>query len=470
MMDWQTATPEQLQDRIRKLEADIEHMSRHDQLTGLLARTAFVTTLDTRADKCANGALIAIAVRGVPRIAGTLGRHVGDYVIAALAARLNAMLLPDAEKCRLDHNHYAIYLPKVSEPLEPLTIAKEIIAALSQPVDWVDRRLTVEVAAGVALAADNDGDATSLIHNAELALKSAALRGGPGYAFFNPALAQSAKRRNDVLLALQNAIEIQALSLQYQPVYHAETGHLSGFEALMRLNSPELGPISPAEFVPVAEEAGLINRLGAWALAEACRAASAWPHHLTVSVNMSPEQFYSGSLVTDVHNALELSSFPAYRLELEITESTLLKDNETVLTQLTTLREMGCTIALDDFGTGYSSLSYLWKFPFSKLKIDRAFVTALDTTPLARGMLQSIIALARNIGIKVTVEGIETKAHADTLKELGANFLQGYYLGRPMNETDMASTVLKDMGSAKRSAPSQTEVGFTLPFAKSAAQ
>jgi len=183
---------------------------------------------------------------------------------------------------------------------------------------------------------------------------------------------------------------------------------------------------------------------------------------------MSPEQFYSGSLVTDVHNALELSSFPAYRLELEITESTLLKDNETVLTQLTTLREMGCTIALDDFGTGYSSLSYLWKFPFSKLKIDRAFVTALDTTPLARGMLQSIIALARNIGIKVTVEGIETKAHADTLKELGANFLQGYYLGRPMNETDMASTVLKDMGAAKRSAPSQTEVGFTLPFAKSA--
>ena len=470
MMDWQTATPEQLQDRITKLEADIEHMSRHDQLTGLLARTAFVTVLDgiMSSDSGSNGALIAIAVRGVPRISGTLGRHVGDYVIAALAARLNAMVLSGSLKCRLDHNHYAIYLPKISDPLEPLTIAKEIIGSLSQAVDWVDRRLSVDVAAGVALAVDNDGDATNLIHNAELALKSAAMRGGPGYAFFNPALAQSAKRRNDVLLALQTALDTQSVSLNYQPVFDANNGHLNGFEALMRLNSPELGAVSPAEFIPVAEEAGLINKLGAWALAEACRAASAWPHHLTVAVNMSAEQFYSGSLVTDVHNALELSSFPAYRLELEITESTLLKDSETVLAQLTTLREMGCAIVLDDFGTGYSSLSYLWKFPFSKLKIDRAFVNALESTPLARGMLQSIIGLAHNIGIKVTVEGIETQKHADVLRQLGANFLQGFFLGRPMDETALAATVLKEIGKGRIVPKPEVESNFQFPFAKSA--
>jgi len=469
-MDWQAATTDQLQDRIQKLEADIEHMSRTDQLTGLLARTAFVTALDNSkaADSKLNGAMIAVTVRGIPRISGLLGRHVGDYVIAALAARLNGMSLPGSLRCRLDHNHYAIYLPEISDPLEPLIIAKEIIGILSQPVDWVDRRLNVDVAAGVALGADNDGDATSLIHNAELALKSAAMRGGPGYAFFNPALAQSAKRRNDVLLALQNVLETQALSLHYQPVFEAEGGRLNGFEALMRLNSPELGPISPAEFIPVAEEAGLINKLGAWALAEACRAAASWPPHLSVAVNISAEQFYSGSLVTDVHNALELSSFPAYRLELEITESTLLKDSETVLAQLSTLREMGCAIVLDDFGTGYSSLSYLWKFPFSKLKIDRAFVHALDSTPLARGMMQSIIALAHNIGIKVTVEGIETKAHSDILRELGTNFLQGFFLGRPMDETSLAATVLRDFDLGKNKIRAESDGVFTFPFAKTA--
>ena len=174
---------------------------------------------------------VAITVRGIPRITGTLGRHVSDYVISALAARLNSMVLPGSLKCRLDHNHYAIFLPAISDPLEPLTIAKEIIGTLSQPVDWVDRRLTVDVAAGVALSDDSEGDATGLIQNAELALKSATLRGGPGYAFYNPALAQSAKRRNDVLLALQNAFETQSLSLQYQPVYQADNGQLNGFEA-----------------------------------------------------------------------------------------------------------------------------------------------------------------------------------------------------------------------------------------------
>ena len=314
---------------------------------------------------------------------------------------------------------------------------------LATPVDWVDRKLTVELAAGVALAVDNDGDALNLIHNAELALKSASSRGGPGYAFFNPALAQSARRRNDVLLALQGAIENHSLSLNYQPIFEATTGRLAGFEALMRMNSSELGLVSPGEFVPVAEETGLINRLGAWGLAEACRVAATWPQNLTVSVNISPEQFYSGTVVTDVHNALELSSFPAYRLELEITESTLLKDYDMVLTQLTTLRDMGCPIVLDDFGTGYSSLSYLWKFPFSKLKMDRTFVHAMDTMPMARGILQSIITLSKNLGLKITAEGIETPAQAETLAKFGADSLQGFLLGRPAEEVDLASFVLK---------------------------
>jgi len=238
------------------------------------------------------------------------------------------------------------------------------------------------------------------------------------------------------------------MTLHFQPIFRASTGELVSFEALMRMSHPELGVISPGEFIPVAEESGLIGRLGAWALAEACRVAASWPPHITVSVNISPDQFYSGTLLTDVHNALELSSFPAYRLEVEITESTMLKDSDIVMSQLASLRDLGCAIVLDDFGTGYSSLSYLWKFPFSKLKIDRSFVHALDTVPLMKGMLKSIIDLSRNLGLKITAEGIETDAHVMALCEYKCDFLQGYLTGRPATETDISSIILKNFAES----------------------
>ena len=443
------ATADELLDRIQRLEADIDHMSRHDSQTGLLTRAAFLTELDSALNPANNrdkrGALVEVAISSIPRISGTHGRHVSDYVVSSLAARLNMMALPESLKARIDHSHFVVLLPNVKDPLEALTAAKEILGVLSQPVDWLNGALVVDLTAGVALAADNDGDGGNLIHNAELALRSATLRGGAGYAFFSPALAQSAKRRADVLLAVQRGLENDGLSLNFQPIFDAKSGELASFEALMRLSSPELGAVSPGEFIPVAEEAGLIKKLGAWALADACRVASHWPSHLTVAVNISPEQFYSGSLTTDVHNALELSSFPAYRLELEVTESTMLKDSESVQFQLSTLHDMGCSISLDDFGTGYSSLSYLWKFPFSKLKIDRSFINAMDSTPMARGILKSIIGLANNIGLKVTAEGIETAAQQDTITALGTHYLQGYLLGRPMAESQLASIVMRQL-------------------------
>jgi diguanylate cyclase (GGDEF)-like protein len=447
MVDEITNTAD-LQTRIGRLEADIEHLSKHDHLTGLMTRAAFINEVDrcfsVDANVKSSGALIEISLQGIPRIAGTLGRHVSDYMISAIAARLNAMQLPGSFKCRLDYSHYAVFLPKLTDALQTMTITKQLLSDLAQPIDWVDRPLMFQLGAGVALAKDNDGDASNLVHHADLALKSAMSRGGPGYAFFNPTLAQSAKRRGVVLQALHAAIDDQSLHLHYQPYYNTQTGALSGFEALMRMTSQELGPVSPVEFIPVAEEASLIGQLGAWALVEACRAAANWPSNLTISVNISPEQFYSGTIVTDVHNALELSSFPAYRLELEVTESTLLKDSEMVLQQLGALRELGCSIVLDDFGTGYSSLSYLWKFPFSKLKIDRAFVQALDTTGMARGMLQSIIGLANNLGLKVTAEGIETKYHAEVLKEFNCDFLQGFLLSKPVAPTELAHLILQE--------------------------
>ena len=441
----------ELKQKIAQLEGDVMHLIRHDQLTGLLNRAAFISDVDLALASMnrgqQKGALLEISVRGLPRIAGTLGRHAGDYVVSALAARLNLMNKPEVLKCRLDYWSFALFIPVVADALDALTAAKGILESLSQPIDWVDRKMTVELGAGVALTEHFDGDAASLLQNAGLAVKSATEKGGPGYAFFNPTLAQTARRRQDILTALQDSIDSNGITMNYQPFFQAKTGELVGFEALMRMNHKELGQVSPVEFIVVAEESGLITKLGARALVEACRAAASWPENLTVAVNISPEQFYSGSLITDVHNALELSSFPAYRLEIEITESTLLKDNEVVVHQLQALRDMGCVIVLDDFGTGYSSLSYLWKFPFQKLKIDRAFVMALDSTPMVRGMLQSIIGLARNLGLKVTAEGIETQRHIDVLREFNCDYMQGFLLGEPIPATEIAAVTMRNYAS-----------------------
>ena len=212
----------------------------------------------------------------------------------------------------------------------------------------------------------------------------------------------------------------------------------------------------------MAEEAGLISKLGGWALAEACRTAVHWPSHLTVAVNVSPEQFLDGTLMTDIHNALELSSFPAYRLEIEITESTMMGDAEVVMSQLSSLRDMGCAIVLDDFGTGYSSLSYLWKFPFSKLKIDRSFVQVMEEKPRVRGMLTSIMSLSRNLGLKVTAEGIETPAQAQMIQDMQCDYIQGYLTGKPMPAKDLAAVVMKQFAKELKLRPEERHM---LPVA-----
>jgi predicted signal transduction protein with EAL and GGDEF domain len=432
----------------RQLERDVEHLRRHDVLTGLLTRQAFLATIHDRI--CTNrpekptGVMIEIGFRGLPQITGTLRRHVSDYVLSAVAARLNLLQGEGYYLGRIDYWNFGVFIPDTTDPLDALSRAKKYVDLLSEPIDWIDSKIKFEVSAGVALCTEDVPDGTTLLERAGLALKSASEKGGPNYAFFNPILALEAKRREDVHKLLLEGVDKDWFRLQYQPVFDIEDGKLAGFEALLRMHHPERGVIPPADFIPIAEETGLITKLGAWALTEACKVAVNWPEHITVSVNISPEQFYTGTLLTDVHNALAVSSFPPYRLELEVTESTLLKDSEVVLQQLNSLRELGCSIALDDFGTGYSSLSYLWKFPFSKLKVDRSFVQAADTNPTVRSMLKSIIDLSRNLGLKTTAEGIETPSQAAIVRQFGADFVQGYLTGRPAHATDVAAIILKD--------------------------
>lgn len=445
---------EALRKQKARLEEDIDRLLTIDQLTGLLNRSAFISRVDDYfsrkpADE-PQSALIEIGISGLPRITGTLGRHAGDYLVSALAARLHGLVEQNSLCCRLDYRSFAVFIPTIADPLDALVTSKRILSRLSEPVDWVDRKLTVELGAGVALSSATERDAATLQQNAGLAYKSATARGGPSYAFFNPALSQAARRKNDVLSAVQDAIESQYFSLNFQPFFNCQSRELIGFEALLRLNHPVHGFISPVEFIPVAEEAGLISKLGGWALAEACRTASLWPSHLVVAVNVSPEQFLDGSLMTDVHNALELSSFPAYRLELEITESTMLGDVEVVSSQVQSLRELGCPIVLDDFGTGYSSLNYLWKFPFSKIKIDRSFVQAMEEKPRVRSMLVSIMDLSRNLGLRVTAEGIETPSQAAAIQKMGCDYVQGYLCGKPVPASDLAAIIMKRFADTLR--------------------
>jgi diguanylate cyclase (GGDEF)-like protein len=437
---------EQLRRHKLRLEEDVARLVNLDQLTGLLNRNAFMTKVDAHFKAAGEfpplAAMIEFGMRGLPRLAGSLGRHVGDYLVSALAARLNSTADRTSLICRLDHHSFALFIPNIADALEAMTIAKTCITSLSQPIDWVDRKLSIDMGAGVALSGANEHDAITLLHNAGLAYKSATARGGPGYAFFNPALAQAARRRSDIQIAIQDALEKHYFSLVYQPCFNSQTGELASFEALLRLNHPDYGNIAPADFVPVAEESGLISKIGAWALAEACRTAVNWPQHLSVAVNVSPEQFFDGTLMTDIHHALELSSFPAYRLELEITESTMMNDTEIVMSQLESLKDMGCAIVLDDFGTGYSSLSYLWKFAFSKIKIDRSFIHALEKQARVRGMLSAIMSLSRNLGLRVTAEGIETEQQVELCQDMQCDFIQGYHTGRPMAAEDIPALIM----------------------------
>jgi EAL domain-containing protein (putative c-di-GMP-specific phosphodiesterase class I)/GGDEF domain-containing protein len=399
--------------------------------------------LPANSNSGAHPTVIEFGIRGLPRITGVMGRHVGDYVISALAARLAALAEADWIVARIDYFSFAVFVPNVVESVDALMVAKRVIDDLSQPIDWPDRTLNVSLHAGVTLGNNEIADATTLLHQAEITLKAAGEKGGPGYAFYNPDIEKALHRKQELLTALNDALAHGYFSLNFQPYFHSATGELHGFEALLRLKHPTLGNLSPAEFIPVAEENDLICRMGVWILDEACRVASTWPGHLSVSVNFSPEQFLDGALISHIHNALEKYRFPAYRLEIEITESTMLEDSEVVSQQVTALRELGCFIVLDDFGTGYSSLNYLWKYPFSKLKIDRSFVMAMEGNAKVRGILRSIVDLAKNLGLKITAEGIETPAQAEMLRKHQCDYIQGYLSGRPVPEQDVAAIILK---------------------------
>ena len=432
----------------RRIEAQVARLSRFDSLTDLPNRAHFLKLVDRHLhDRGAHdrqSALILIEISGVDNLGRTAGQQAVDDVVVRLAHRLVDIGIKDSDVAAIDHVRFGLFLHQAEDAFSVLALAKQLTVELTQEAAIGGHAVPLHVHAGIVLSGSDGNDSLSLLRNAELALQTAQEQGGTGYGFFNPEFAKDARRRIAIQRAISDALANRAFRLDFQPVYSIRTGELNGFEALIRLHDEELGAISPAEFIPIAEQSGLIGRIGSWCLDEACRVASHWPPHLLVSVNLSPSQFYSGTLITDIRQALDANQFPAYRLEVEITEGTLLKDSDLVLQQLSVLREMGVAVALDDFGTGYSSLSYLWKFPFSKIKIDRSFINALNETRSARGMLSSIIKLGHGLGLTVTAEGIETTDQLEVLRQLGCDLAQGYLLDRPARVADLAAIILRN--------------------------
>jgi EAL domain-containing protein (putative c-di-GMP-specific phosphodiesterase class I)/GGDEF domain-containing protein len=390
------------------------------------------------------GALIHCELSGTAAIAATHGLKAEEQALRAASERLAALLPSGAVAARAARGAFLIFLPGSADPMVAVSLARAITGSLAAGVEVEGLRHASACHCGIALAPKDGPTAEDLLRSAERALAAAREQDTPGYGFFDPVASAAAVRRRDVERAVAAAHESQSLRLVYQPIHQMRSGELQGFEALMRLDDPELGPIPPSEFIPAAEQAGLIADIGAWALDEACRNAALWPAHLVVAVNLSPAQFLSGTIVQTVRQALEKHGLPAYRLEVEITEGTLMKDSEFVLGQLRVLREMGVGVALDDFGTGYSSLSYLWRFPFSKLKIDRSFVAALDQSASAKGILRSIAKLGHGLGMTVTAEGIENQRQLASLRTLGCDLAQGYLLGRPCPPDELAAIIMRN--------------------------
>jgi len=429
----------------------LDAISKRDHLTGFTKKAVLLEKIDEQfrnterpAQRCA---LILCELSGAAAIAGTHGQHTEELVIRSAAARLADIVAGRGTIATAGHTSFLIHVENAGDPMMALSLAKDITLTLSAEALIDGLKVSCRCHSGIALSGSDGNTATQLMRCAELAVISVREQGEPGYGFYDPEQAKNSNRRIAIKRAVAEATEHRHFRLDFQPVYNIRSGELSGFEALIRLHDEELGQVSPAEFIPIAEEIGLINQIGAWALDEACRIAAQWPAHLMVAVNLSPSQFMTGTLVADIRRALENNQYPSYRLEVEITEGTLMNDSEVVLRQLRILRDMGIAVALDDFGTGYSSLGYLWKFPFSKLKIDRSFINALDETASAKGILRSIIKLGHGLGLTVTAEGIENPRQLSTLRDLGCDLAQGYLLDRPARVADLAAIILRNFAN-----------------------
>ncbi|MEM9342762.1 MAG: EAL domain-containing protein [Pseudomonadota bacterium] len=417
---------------------DAAYHARHDPLTGLLNRTAFLSDARMMLETGRVGYAAYIDVDRFKPINDTHGHSVGDALLRHVSRLLPSG--PGARAARLGGDEFSVILPQMPHD-EAVSLIADLVRASAEEVDISG--LTVNTSFSIGVAEPRPGDTLDeLLHRADVALYAAKERGRKTAAFYTDEMGERANRRLLLETRLRDAHRDGDFRLHYQPLVDAQTGKTHGYEALLRLNDVDGLPISPDEFVPLAEEIGLIADIGTWVLQNAAVEIAALDDTSSLSVNLSAEQFKSGTLLEAVAVALDTSGLTPERLELEITESVLLEEDTNVKFQIDTLQETGIRIALDDFGTGYSSLSTLWKYGFDRIKIDKSFVRSLNHSPQRmRELIDVIVTLGDRLGMQITAEGVETTAHRDALAALGCDVLQGYYFGKPLPIQDLPPLV-----------------------------
>jgi diguanylate cyclase (GGDEF)-like protein len=442
----------------RHSEARIAFMARHDALTGLPNRTLFqehmAAMLDEAGD-CQNFGVLFLDLDHFKEVNDTLGHPMGDELLRLVAGRLSHCVRDNEVIARLGGDEFAIVAANgPGGPAMVASLATRVVESISAPYDVLGHKILIGVSVGIALS-EPGVSGTDLLKRADVALYRAKEDRGT-FAFFEPGMDAALQARLEMEADLRVALQRKEFELEYQPLYNLAEDRVTAFEALIRWNSPTRGRVAPSDFIPLAEQTGLIVPIGEWVLRTACAEAAPWPDHVRVAVNLSSVQTKSNDLVVLVCEILAQTGLPARRLELEITETVLLQDTEAVMTMLHTLHDMGVKVSMDDFGTGYSSLSYLRRFPFDKIKIDRSFVSDLlgsqegsngaggvagalsAAADSAATIVRAIVGLGENLGISTTAEGVETAQQFAQIRQNGCTEVQGYFISPPRPASEVA--------------------------------
>ncbi|MDP2619258.1 MAG: bifunctional diguanylate cyclase/phosphodiesterase [Hyphomicrobiales bacterium] len=428
--------------RIRQqdqLQREIHFLAAHDPLTGLSNRARFIQHLARALDEAQRNhtsvAVLSVDLNRFKDINDALGHPIGDALLASVGERIREVIADhDAIAGRLGGNEFAILVEGKKARNAALVLARTVRDSMAKPHTVRGHKLISSISVGLAIGPADGEDPATLLKHAEMALAQAKASGDNSGRFYVRSMEDASRRRRELEKDLRKAIAEEQLRLQYQPQFDLITGRVIGYEALIRWDHPEKGPIPPDEFVPCAEQSGLIHAIGEWALRTGCRYAVTWPVPVNVAINLSAIQFLNNDLVPMIENILEETGIDPKRLEIEITESVLLHNIDRVQNTLRRLGEHGVAVALDDFGTGYSSLSYLARFPFNKLKIDQSFVHALGSSPEATAVIKTIVGLGRALDIAIVAEGVETEAQAEALRAVGCTQVQGFLYGRPSDQ------------------------------------
>jgi diguanylate cyclase (GGDEF)-like protein len=420
----------------RSAEAKITHLARYDDLTALPNRVHFRDEIErllaVSHDAERLSALLFVDLDQFKQVNDTLGHPCGDQLLCAVANRLREMLRPEDFVARFGGDEFVVFQQNISAPEDAASLARRIVERLSERYRIDNHLVEIGASVGIALTSPEGVSADTLLKNADMALYRAKADGRGTFCFFRDEMAATVEARRILELDLRKALANEEFELFYQPLVNLKSGKITTCEALLRWNHPVRGTVSPVDIIPVAEDMGLIVDLGRWILRRACMECMKWPEGVSVAVNFSPQQFHQRDVLSEIRYALEVSGLPAHRLEIEITESSLLRNTQLTHDILSQLHALGVRISLDDFGTGYSSLSYLHNFPMQKVKIDRSFLEGIDADrPLT--LLRGVARLSADLGMAVVVEGIETNDQLELISADGTvTEGQGYLFSRPV--------------------------------------